>query len=190
MNYGVLGWVVTHCMAEKSDARVLAVIAGHAGDEGVCWPSEDTIGELAGCDARTVRRAIKALAETDELSYVTSGGRPNAKGERPNLYTVPERYRRPALETRISGADKMSREAFNEFSVDSSREASILISIDTSLSTSLDKMSGPGNDDEPELRQAVCENCEKTFSYVQVGDHRQTTCSHACKIAWVGLALS
>jgi len=188
MNYGVLGWVVIHCMAAKSNAMVLAVIAGHAGDDGRCWPSEDTIGALAGCDARTVRRAINALAEAGELSYVPSKGPPNAKGERPNLYTVPERYRRPAVETKMSAADKMSREVVKKDNIDSSKEASVSISIDTSVNTSPDKMSGTEDDHQPEFRHAVCHNCGKSFSFVQAGNDPQTTCSDACTTAWVGLA--
>jgi hypothetical protein len=107
VNYAVAGFVILNCKAKGAHAKILGVIAGHVGDHSrsaTCWPSEKTIAELAGCTPRTVRRAIKELAEDGELSYVIHGGPPNREGERPNLYTVPERYQWDSV------ADKMSYE--------------------------------------------------------------------------------
>jgi len=46
---------------------VLLCLAHHAGDNGKCWPSQKTIGEMCGIDERSVRRHLKEL---DRLGHI------------------------------------------------------------------------------------------------------------------------
>ena len=52
---------------------VAVVLADHADNDGVCWPSYRKIAERTGVDERTVRRHVKYLIELGVLTKLRTG---------------------------------------------------------------------------------------------------------------------
>lgn len=60
MSYRALEWAMEVTLAPATK-MILVVLAWHADDDGVCWPSVSTIARKSGSSTRTVRRAIKTM---------------------------------------------------------------------------------------------------------------------------------
>lgn len=67
MSVRVLASVLTFSEAEHADRLTIIAIADHASDDGVAWPSEETIGRKARLGVSTVRRSIGKLVSMGEL---------------------------------------------------------------------------------------------------------------------------
>lgn len=67
-------WVLTESSSERSARLVFIVIASHCNDDGYCWPSVDTICELAKLSKPVVLQGIEKLVDLRELR-VEKGGR-------------------------------------------------------------------------------------------------------------------
>jgi len=81
---GPAGWArIPHSLTESIAqvghvaACVYLVLARHADDRGVCWPAVRRIARLAGTTERSVRRALKVLAE---MGYVRIDHRRSPSG--------------------------------------------------------------------------------------------------------------
>ncbi|WP_280570142.1 helix-turn-helix domain-containing protein [Chromohalobacter sp. 296-RDG] len=60
MSYRALEWAMEVTLAPATK-MILVVLAWHADDDGICWPSVSTIARKSGSSTRTVRRAIKTM---------------------------------------------------------------------------------------------------------------------------------
>lgn len=95
--YAALRAVRAHSGATGPPRGVLTVIATYADDEGVSWPSIDTIARDSGYSRSTVHRSIGALVESGELIVTRGGGR-----------GISSRYRiplSPSVETDVAPVD-------------------------------------------------------------------------------------
>lgn len=52
---------------------VLAVLAAHADEKFIAWPSQQTIAGLCGVTTRTVRNALNELKRLEEISVALHG---------------------------------------------------------------------------------------------------------------------
>ena len=65
----------------QSDKLLLLALADNANDQGLCWPSVQTLSQKCGLDDRTIQRAIKRLTDADHLTV-------NHRTGRSSYYTV------------------------------------------------------------------------------------------------------
>ncbi len=65
---------------------VYAVLAQHADEDGVCWPSVRRMAEIAGMSTSTVRRSLKALVGH---ALITVEIRNDKTGQSSNVYQLP-----------------------------------------------------------------------------------------------------
>lgn len=72
----VFDWVFELPLATTTKL-VLSVLAHHADDKGVCWPSMSTIARKASCSTNTARRHIKLL---EKMRLIASTNRERSNG--------------------------------------------------------------------------------------------------------------
>lgn len=87
MSVEALAIALHHSRAKGIVKLVLIGIANHDGDGG-SWPAVRTLARYAGCDPRSVRRAVEQLEKLGEVrrSIMGGGNRATADHLRPNLY--------------------------------------------------------------------------------------------------------
>lgn len=73
MSYPAVAAVLHHSRASTSSRLVLVTIAYFESDTGA-WPSQETISKMTGLSIRSIKRAIKELAELHELDVISDGG--------------------------------------------------------------------------------------------------------------------
>ena len=61
MSIKIMSWVLDHSPYEGKARLVHVVLADHANDDGVCWPSQEKIGKRAGCSTEHVRSTVKQM---------------------------------------------------------------------------------------------------------------------------------
>lgn len=81
MSVIIMGQVWKHAPFDKSKLLVLLALADHADDDGVCWPSIETIAVKARCSVSWV---YEALNELERAGWV----RRESRTGRSNRYTV------------------------------------------------------------------------------------------------------
>lgn len=65
--------VFQHLHVKPAVKLVALVLADHANDDGLCWPSYARIAERTGVDKRTVQRHVKTLMKMNVLTKVRTG---------------------------------------------------------------------------------------------------------------------
>lgn len=70
----------------KASKSIFPAIAIHSNDQGISWPSQQTIGLLSGCSLKTVREGIVGLERL--LPAFTKIPKVNARGHRFYLYQM------------------------------------------------------------------------------------------------------
>ena len=83
MSYKVVRHVLEKSQTKGAQRLILLVIAEHADESGISWPSIETIARLANCSTRYVQRTIRNL-NSEELIIDRGGGR-----SRSNRYRIP-----------------------------------------------------------------------------------------------------
>jgi hypothetical protein len=73
MSYEAVAAAISHSQASVSARLVLVTIAHFEGEQGA-WPSQNTLAEMTGLSARSVRRAIAELAGLFELDVIHDAG--------------------------------------------------------------------------------------------------------------------
>lgn len=63
-----IAWVLRHSKAEQGARLVLIVLAEHANDDDLAYPSNQTIAERARLSERAVRYALRRLEELEEIT--------------------------------------------------------------------------------------------------------------------------
>lgn len=71
----IMSWVLDHSPYEGKARLVHAVLADHANDDGVCWPSQATIARRAGCSVEHVRMTVKSMIADGFLEIVKESTR-------------------------------------------------------------------------------------------------------------------
>ncbi|TKI01683.1 helix-turn-helix domain-containing protein, partial [Martelella alba] len=88
MSNKISGWVWDGCAAaglKLSEVAIMARLADFSNDEGVCWPSIETIARQIGAGASTVRTAIARL---EKQGWLTRQQRRNGNRNASNLYQL------------------------------------------------------------------------------------------------------
>jgi hypothetical protein len=70
-----MSWVLDHSPYEGKARLIHVVLADHANDEGICWPSQTTIARRAGCSVEHVRVTVKAMTEDGFIKIVEQSTR-------------------------------------------------------------------------------------------------------------------
>ena len=75
MSIKIMSWVLDHSPYEGKARLIHVVLADHANDDGVCWPSQVKIAARAGCSVEHVRVTVKQMIEDDyvEITSVSKG---------------------------------------------------------------------------------------------------------------------
>jgi len=73
MSFPAVAAVLNHSQASTSSRLVLVTIAYFESDTGA-WPSQETIARMTGLSIRSVKRAIKELADLHELDVIADHG--------------------------------------------------------------------------------------------------------------------
>ena len=75
MSIKIMSWVLDHSPYEGKARLVHVVLADHANDEGLCWPSQKTIAHRAGCSVEHVRVTVKQMIADGFVSIVKESTR-------------------------------------------------------------------------------------------------------------------
>lgn len=75
MSVKALTYVLENSQHKGNELLTLIVLADHADESGVCWPSIERLGKLIRADQRTAQRCIRRLVATGELKLTQGGGR-------------------------------------------------------------------------------------------------------------------
>lgn len=71
-----------------SETLVLLALADQANDQGLCWPSQETIASKARCSLRSVKRAVNSLRNAGLLEVEHRGREGFSKGRKSNIYRL------------------------------------------------------------------------------------------------------
>ena len=75
----IMSWVWDHSPYEGKILLIHLALADWAGDDGVCWPSQEKIAAKCRCSVETVRTTIKRLIDDDFITIVSeSKGKGNS----------------------------------------------------------------------------------------------------------------
>lgn len=74
MSIQVMSWVWENAPIKGRTLLVLLAIADWASDEGIAWPSVDSISKKARCSIRTAQTAIEQLVKAGLLSIESNAG--------------------------------------------------------------------------------------------------------------------
>ena len=61
MSIKIMSWVLDHSPYLGKQRLIHLVLADHANDEGLCWPSQETIARRAGCSVEYVRTTVTSM---------------------------------------------------------------------------------------------------------------------------------
>lgn len=75
MSIKIMSWVLDHSPYDGKARLVHAVLADHANDDGLCWPSQTTIARRAGCSVEHVRVTVRTMIADGYLSIVQESTR-------------------------------------------------------------------------------------------------------------------
>lgn len=75
MSIKIMSWVLDHSPYEGKARLIHVVLADHASDEGVCWPSQTTIARRAGCSVEHVRLTVKQMLADGFIKILEPGTR-------------------------------------------------------------------------------------------------------------------
>jgi len=79
MSIKIMSWVLDHSPYEGKARLIHVVLADHANDDGVCWPSQVKIAARAGCSVEHVRVVVGKMIEDGYLKIIASSqGRGNS----------------------------------------------------------------------------------------------------------------
>jgi hypothetical protein len=78
MSVKALTYVLEHSTHKGNELLTLVVLADHADENGICWPSMERVGRLIRADERTARRCVRRLEKSGELRIERGGGRSSA----------------------------------------------------------------------------------------------------------------
>ena len=70
------------------ETLVLLALADQANDQGLCWPSQETIASKARCSLRSVKRAVNSLRNAGLLEVEHRGREGFSKGRKSNIYRL------------------------------------------------------------------------------------------------------
>lgn len=94
MSIKIMSWVLDHSPYEGKARLVHAVLADHANDQGLCWPSQTTIARRAGCSVEHVRVTVKQMVTDGYLEIVEASTRQGSANKYkllvPNSLGVPK----------------------------------------------------------------------------------------------------
>jgi hypothetical protein len=75
MSIKIMSWVLDYSPYEGKARLIHVVLADHANDEGLCWPSQKTIAHRAGCSVEHVRVTIKQMVADGFVSIIRASTR-------------------------------------------------------------------------------------------------------------------
>ena len=75
MSIKIMSWVLDHSPSEGKARLVHVVLADHANDDGLCWPSQKKIANRAGCSIEHVRVTIKQMVADGYVEIVKASTR-------------------------------------------------------------------------------------------------------------------
>lgn len=78
MSIKIMSWVLDHSPYEGKARLVHVVLADHANDDGVCWPSQEKIGKRAGCSTEHVRSTVKQMVADGYVEIISAAKGPGA----------------------------------------------------------------------------------------------------------------
>ena len=67
MSIKIMSWVLDHSPYLGKQRLIHLVLADHANDEGLCWPSQETIARRAGCSVEYVRTTVTSMVTAGYL---------------------------------------------------------------------------------------------------------------------------
>jgi hypothetical protein len=88
MSYKITDRIWKDSESKGISRLVLLALAKFANDDGIAWPSQETLRDLSRCSLRSVRDAIRSLVESGELEIVEQGGAIPGKGHSSTVYRV------------------------------------------------------------------------------------------------------
>lgn len=90
MGYKAVSAVLAHSQAQSTTKLVLVALAHFYDDDGNfgAWPSQALLARLANCTERSVRRALKELADSGEIDVQVHGGVGHDPQRRTNRYWI------------------------------------------------------------------------------------------------------
>ena len=83
MSIKIMAGVWEHAQYDGKKLLILLAMADFADDEGLCWPSQETLADKARCSVEYVRTATKAMVEAGDLEIVE-----DAKSHRSRRYRL------------------------------------------------------------------------------------------------------
>ena len=87
MSFQLVEHVLAHVDTTPARKLVLVVLARHANDDGVAWPSIETISAYTNVGDRYIRKCLREL-EDEALLEVASGGGIKGTSRRNNVYQL------------------------------------------------------------------------------------------------------
>lgn len=78
MSIKIMSWVMDHSPYSGKARLVHLVLADHANDEGVCWPSQERIAARAGCTVEHVRLTVKRMVSDGYVQIVQESRGPGS----------------------------------------------------------------------------------------------------------------
>ena len=85
MSIKAMNWAWELAELPLRESMVLLALADAANDDGLCWPSQDTLAMKARSSTRSVKRAISMLKDADLIEVIPQS---SVNGRRANLYRV------------------------------------------------------------------------------------------------------
>lgn len=104
MSIKIMSWVWEHSPYKGEALLIHLAVADYANDQGMCWPTQETLAQKARCSTEHVRRVVKRMQEDGYISIVAASKGPGSshtyKLEYPTSGGVlPQKY--PTSNTRI-----------------------------------------------------------------------------------------
>ena len=88
MSYKITDRIWKDSESKGISRLVLLALAKFANDDGIAWPSQETLRDLSRCSLRSVRDAIRSLVDSGEVEIVEQGGAIPGKGHSSTVYRV------------------------------------------------------------------------------------------------------
>jgi len=110
MSLQAVSWALygDHGELDPTSKLVLIVLADHAGEHGLAWPSRPTIARAVGCSVDTVDRRIRRLIDDGLVEYAGENYLPAAYAEIP-VDRRPRAYRLAGPQAAASRGRRMRR---------------------------------------------------------------------------------
>jgi hypothetical protein len=78
MSIKLMSWVLDNSPYEGKGRLVHLVLADHANDQGICWPSQTTIAARAGCSTEHVRVVVKQMVTDGYVQIIEESHGPGS----------------------------------------------------------------------------------------------------------------